>query len=103
MSLKQVEVIAGPTLANIEALPHVELVRHAKSLEDYGWRMFEQLRRTLDNAHQVTALLNKLTTAHQDGDQAEIARLLDECLEARQRWLAKHAARDARFAPGGRA
>lgn len=103
MNLNQAEVIAGPTLANIEALPHGDLVRHAKSLEDYGWRMFDQLRRTLDNAHQVTALLNQLTTAHQDGNQAEIARLLDECLAARQRWLAKRAARDARFAPGGTA
>lgn len=93
-------VIAGPTLANIDRLDLATLRRHARSLENYGWRVFDQLARALDLADELGSKLAELANAREAGDDARVATLLDEIVAQRR----LHAVSvDPRREPGGHA
>lgn len=79
-------VIAGPTLANVEKLTREELERHARSLEEYGWRVCGALDAQARINHELLDELNGLLDKHAAGD----AKALLAQIEKLARNRAKH-------------
>ncbi|QBP09825.1 hypothetical protein [Cupriavidus metallidurans] len=77
-------VIQGPPLANAKKLSHADLVRHAQSLEEYGWRVFGVLQQQADLAQTARDVLRQIIAAHETGNVQLMVQLIQQCAEAKR-------------------
>jgi len=77
-------IISGPPVADPRALSHDDLVRHAESLQRYGWKVFDAVGKLLELNEISRETLVRIIDAHEAGNVEELVMLLQACADGRR-------------------